>query len=138
MTPRPQLDGLPRVLVVDADDRVRESLSGLLGIGGRCMVVASAGDVTEAFELALGKQPDLVVIDPRLPDLADGIALISRLRARRPDLRILATSWSDSIEADVIDAGADSFLRKTFRPSELVPAVLAATRPIDHPTSESA
>lgn len=136
--PRSRLDGPPRVLVVDADDRVRESLTGLLAIGSRCVVVASAGTVGEAFDLAIEREPDVVIVDPRLPDIADGMALISKLRARQPDIRILAMSWSDTLGSAVIESGADGFLRKTFRPTELVAAVLAATSSVDLPAAESA
>jgi DNA-binding NarL/FixJ family response regulator len=131
-------DGRLRVLVVDADDRVRESLTGLLAIGGRCMVVASAGHVGPALDLAIDHQPDVVVVDPRLPDVAEGMAFIARLRVLQPDIRILAMSWSDSLETAIRESGADGFIRKTFRPAELVAAVLAATRSLDEPASESA
>jgi DNA-binding NarL/FixJ family response regulator len=131
-------DGRLRVLVVDADDRVRESLTGLLAIGGRCMVVASAGHVGPALDLAIDHQPDVVVVDPRLPDVAEGMAFIARLRVLQPDIRILAMSWSDTLETAIRESGADGFIRKTFRPTELVAAVLAATRSQDEPASESA
>jgi DNA-binding response OmpR family regulator len=124
----PRYDGPLRVLVVDADDRVRESLTGLLAIGGRCMVVASAGQVGPALDLAIDHQPDVVIVDPRLPEVDGGMIFIGRLRAQLPGVRILAMGWSDSLEADVLESGADGFVRKTFRPSELVAAVLAAGR----------
>jgi DNA-binding response OmpR family regulator len=124
----PRYDGPLRVLVVDADDRVRESLTGLLTIGGRCLVVASAGQVGPALDLAIDHQPDVVVVDPRLPEVDGGIAFISRLRASMPSIRILAMGWSDALEADVLDSGADGFVRKTFRPSELLAAVVATSR----------
>jgi DNA-binding NarL/FixJ family response regulator len=116
------------VLVVDADDRVRESLTGLLAISGQCMVVASAGQIGTALDLAIDHEPDVVIVDPRLPEVDGGIALISRLRAHLPSIRILAMSWSDSLEAAVLESGADGFVRKTFRPSELTAAILAAGR----------
>ena len=131
-------DGILRVLVVDSDDRVRESLTGLLAIGGRCMVVASAGHVGPALDLAIDHRPDVVVVDPRLPDVAEGMAFVARLRVLQPDVRILAMSWSDTLEGAMRESGADGFIRKTFRPTELVAAVLAATRSIDTPASESA
>ena len=134
---RPRYDDLLRVLVVDADDRVRESLTGLIAIGGRCTVVASAGYPGEAFDLAMDYRPDVVIVDPRLPEVDSGIALIARLRSQLPTVRILAMSWSDSLEAAVIESGADGFVRKTFRPNELVSAVLAASRTLDLPASES-
>ena len=136
--PRPRNDGPLRVLVVDADDRVRESLTGLLAIGGRCTVVASAGQPGPAFELALDYDPDVVIVDPRLPEVDSGIAFISRIRTSLPDVRILAMSWSDTLEPNLLESGADGFVRKTFRPSELVAAVLAASRTLHQPSAETA
>jgi DNA-binding NarL/FixJ family response regulator len=124
----PRYDGPLRVLVVDADDRVRESLAGLLTIGGRCLVVASAGQVGPALDLAIDHRPDVVIVDPRLPEVDGGIAFIAKLRANLPSIRILAMGWSDTLEADVIHSGADGFMRKTFRPTELVAAVLATSQ----------
>lgn len=118
-------DGPLRVLVVDADDRVRESLTGLLAIGGRLTVVGSAGDSGAALDLALSEGPDVVIVDPRLPDVDEGVDLVSRLRAALPDLRILAMSWTDTPERAALASGADAFVRKTFRPTELVAAILA-------------
>ena len=134
----PRYDGPIRVLVVDADDRVRESLTGLLAIGGRCTVVASAGLAGPAFDLAIESEPDVVIVDPRLPEVDGGMAFIARLRANLPAVRILAMSWSDSLESAVIESGADGFVRKTFRPSELVAAVLSAGRTLDQTASETA
>ena len=127
----PHSDGPLRVLVVDADDRVRESLTGLLAISGQCMVVASAGQIGPALDLARDHQPDVVIVDPRLPEVDGGIAFITRLRAAMPSIRILAMSWSDSLESAVISSGADGFVRKTFRPSELTAAIVAAGRAPD-------
>ena len=134
----PRYDGPIRVLVVDADDRVRESLTGLLAIGGRCTVVASAGLAGPAFDIAIDSEPDVVIVDPRLPEVDGGMAFIARLRAHLPAVRILAMSWSDSLESAVIESGADGFVRKTFRPSELVAAVLSAGRTLDQTASETA
>lgn len=134
----PRYDGPLRVLVVDADDRVRESLTGLLAIGGRCVVVASAGYAGAAFDLAIDYRPDVVIVDPRLPEVDAGMALIARLRSHLPAVRILAMSWSDSLEAAVIDSGANGYVRKTFRPSELVAAVLATSTGTSQPAHGTA
>jgi DNA-binding NarL/FixJ family response regulator len=61
-----------RVLLVDPDDRVRESLAGLLRIGQRCLVVGSAGTADAALRLAQDATPDVVVVDPRLPGVDTG------------------------------------------------------------------
>jgi DNA-binding NarL/FixJ family response regulator len=126
--PRPDADGPIRVLLVDADDRVRESLTGLVAIGGRVTVVGSAGQPGRALELVADTHPDVVMVDPRLPDLDGGTAFIADVRVMAPEVRILAMSWSDSLERAALDGGADGFVRKTFRPTELVAAIIAAGR----------
>ena len=125
----PRADGPLRVLVVDADDRVRESLSGLLAIGGRVTVVGSAGHPGAALDAAGRMRPDVVIIDPRLPDVDAGTALISEIHDRLPGVRVLAMSWAEDLEHRGVDCGADGFVRKTFRPAELVAAIMAAGRP---------
>lgn len=110
-----------RVLLVDPDDRVRESLAGLLCIGQRCLVVGSAGTAAAAVDLAADLDPDIVVLDPRLPDEA-GAALISHVREVAPGARVLVLNWSDTAD---LESGADRYVRKTFRPQELIDAVIA-------------
>jgi DNA-binding NarL/FixJ family response regulator len=117
-----------RILVVDGDDRVRESLAGLLCIGERVTVVGSAGTADDALDIASRVHPDVIVIDPRLPDLDRGLDLIAQLRRTEPDTCILAMSWSDTLERAALDGGADGFVRKTFRSTELVSAIVAMSR----------
>ncbi|HET9614478.1 MAG TPA: response regulator transcription factor [Candidatus Limnocylindrales bacterium] len=117
-----------RVLLVDTDERVRESLAGLLRIGHRCLVVGSAGSADEALRLAGAATPDVVVVDPRLPGPDAGAAFIARIRAVAPDARILVLKWSESADDG---SGADFYARKTFRSHELIDAVLStAGRPV--------
>jgi DNA-binding NarL/FixJ family response regulator len=116
-----------RVLVVDADERVRESLAGLLAIGRRCIVVGTASHPESALELIAAEPPDVIVLDPRLPEVDAGRAFIARARELSPSVRVLVMSW-DSLGHDSIISGADAFVRKTFRPRELIDAVLAAGR----------
>lgn len=116
---------LPRVLVVDADARTRESLTGLLGIGRRVAVVGSAGDPARALELAIALEPDVVVIDPRLPEVALGRAFIARLRELRPGCRVLVLNGAAPLAEGAPPLDADAYVRKTFRVRELIDAVLA-------------
>jgi DNA-binding NarL/FixJ family response regulator len=125
---RPQHSPPLKVLVVDADERVRESLAGLLGIGSRCVVVGSAGHTGQALALMTQFRPDVIVVDPRLPEVDGGRAFIARAREVAPTVRVLVMSWSDALEDDAIRGGADAFIRKTFRPRELLEAVLSAAR----------
>ena len=113
-----------RVLLVDPDDRVRESLAGLLKIGQRCLVAGSAGTADAALRLATDLEPDVVVIDPRLPGVDGGASLIARIRAAAPAARVLVLNWSDSADQTT---GADAYVRKTFRPHELIDAVVSTS-----------
>jgi DNA-binding NarL/FixJ family response regulator len=117
-----------KVLVVDSDERVRESIAGLLQIGRRCIVVASAGDARGALTLLQEHRPDVVILDPRLPEIDGGRFLVNAIRSESPSTRIVVMSSSEPLlHAGVVD-GADAFIRKTFRPRDLVDAILAAAR----------
>jgi DNA-binding NarL/FixJ family response regulator len=127
--PEPGTVGPLRVLIVDGDDRVRESLMGLLGIGRSVVVVGCAGETGEAISLAEATTPDVVVIDPRLPEIEGGIACIARLRASAPQIPILVMTCPDGNEQAALGGRVDGFIRKTFRPTELVAAIVAVGRP---------
>jgi DNA-binding NarL/FixJ family response regulator len=130
MQPDPATSGPLRVVVVDADERVRESLAGLLCIGDQLRVVGSAGGTGPALDIVLATQPDIVVLDPRLPEPEAGLTFIHRLREAAPGIRILVMSGTDPFEQADLVRSADGFVRKTFRPSDLVAAVIAAAVPL--------
>ncbi len=71
-------------------------------------------------------RPDIVVLDPRLPDVDGGLSFIARVRALGPGVRILVMSGTDPVDQDRLAVVADGFVRKTFRPTDLVAAVTAA------------
>ena len=129
MQTEPGTPGRLRVVVIDADERVRESLVGLLCIGDRLKVVGDAGQPGPAFDIVLATDPDIVVIDPRLPEVDGGLSLISRVRVAAPRVRILVMG-TDTVEGTDLQRAADGFIRKTFRPSDLVAAVVAAAIPL--------
>src|SRR4029079_14817078 len=81
-----------RVVLVDADERVRESLAGLLCIGDQLCVVGSAGQTGPAIDLVLATEPDIVVVDPRFPEPDAGLSFLRRLRALAPGRVIPAVS----------------------------------------------
>jgi DNA-binding NarL/FixJ family response regulator len=118
-----------RVLVVDADDRTRESLTGILGIGRDVVVVGSAGQPASALDLVATESPDVVVVDPRLPEMDGGLAFLARLRADAPGVRILVMGGGEGIDQPALARRSDGFIRKTFRPGELAAAIVAAGRP---------
>jgi two-component system nitrate/nitrite response regulator NarL len=115
-----------RVLVVDPDDRIRETLAGLLCIDGQCTVVGTAGGADDAITVAVAMRPDVVLLDPRIPALDGGRAIISCLRQAVPGVRVLVLKRSDGASGPAGDA--DAYIKKTFRPHELIEAVVAAAR----------
>lgn len=86
--------GRVRLLVVDADRRVRSSLAGLLDLADHVDVVGSAGHARAALEACEACRPDAIIVDPRLPELPDGIAFIRRVRAEQPGVRVIAIAWA--------------------------------------------
>ena len=116
-----------RVLVVDPDDRIRETLAGLLCIDGQCAVVGTAGGADDAIAAAVALRPDVVLLDPRIPVMEGGRAIIECLREAVPGVRVLVLHWSDAVGGPT-GGDADGYIRKTFRPHELINAVFAAAR----------
>ena len=114
-----------RVLVVDPDERVRDSLAGLLCIGERCVVVGTAANAAQALDMVAPGDPDVVIIDARMAEAEAGSDFIGRLRASDGSLRIVLMGTVGA-EHSAGSFGADAFIRKTFRARELVDAVVAA------------
>jgi len=120
-----------RLVVVDADDRVRETLTRLLEIGDRVEIVGSAGEAGLALEIVEATAPDVVVVDPRLPEIERGLEFIRRLRALAPAVRVVVMGGSDTPQLDDLTSAADCVCRKTFRAGDLLTAILsgAVVRP---------
>jgi DNA-binding NarL/FixJ family response regulator len=114
----------PSVIIIDADRRIRQSLSDVLRLAGGVQVLGSAGDVRAALELMERYHPDVVVVDPRLPDAPAGIALLSGIRLAWPGTRIVLTGW---VGAESQLPGPDlAFVAKSAPAEEFVSAVLEA------------
>ena len=120
--PQPDLPTPLKVLVVDADERVRESLAGLLGIGARCIVVGSAGHTGHALALMDQFKPDVIFLDIGLP-VMNGYAVARALR-EMPEfshVHIAAvTGWGqDDDRQKAREAGCDSHFTKPLDPAML-------------------
>jgi DNA-binding NarL/FixJ family response regulator len=124
------MSGTPvRVLLVDDQALFREALAVLLEVRAEVEVVGEAADGAAALERSAALQPDVVVMDLRMPVL-DGIAATRRLRAEQPGVRVLALTTFDDDE-DVfaaLRAGAVGYLLKDVTSDRLVEALLAAAR----------
>ncbi|HXG40778.1 MAG TPA: response regulator transcription factor [Candidatus Limnocylindrales bacterium] len=114
-----------RVVVVDADPRVRAGLVGLLELSSQVVVVGEAGHLAAARETCRSAQPDLILIDPRLPDVDAGLALVEALRGTCPGGSIVVLSWADELAPEAIARGAAGFVAKSATPDELIGRILA-------------
>lgn len=117
----------PGILVVEDDEAIASGLVRVLDSQGYAVSRLALGG--PALRRAAGGDLALVVLDLGLPDI-DGIEVCRRLRAVRPELAILILSARDQ-ELDVVsglDAGADDYLVKPFRLSELLARVRAHMR----------
>ncbi|CAM3503912.1 response regulator transcription factor [Nocardioides zeicaulis] len=120
-------DSKPRVLVVDDDRAVRDSLRRSLEFNGYEVVLAADG--AEAL-VTLGVQhPDVVVIDVMMPRL-DGIETTRALRASGNDVPVLVLTARDAVgdRVEGLDAGADDYLTKPFALEELLARIRALLR----------
>ena len=109
----------PRVLVVDDEPNLAELLTSVLRYEGWSTTTALTGQ--DAVRTAIEQPPDAVVLDVMLPDL-DGIEVMRRIRAHRPDVPVLFLTARDAVEDRVagLTAGGDDYVTKPFSLEELV------------------
>jgi DNA-binding NarL/FixJ family response regulator len=113
-----------RVLVVDDQRLIRESIASLLDVQPGIVVVGTAGDGREAVDKALTLSPDVVLMDVRMPTM-DGIDALSVLRERAPACRVVMLTTFDDEEYVVraLRAGATGYLLKDLPARELADAI---------------
>lgn len=109
------------VLIVDDQSAVRDVLRRILDKAGR-YAVAEAANVSEALTVLAEAPPDAVLLDISMPG-GPGLTVISALRRRGADTKILVLSSHSEMEREVLAMGAHAFLPKTT-PSHDVLATL--------------
>jgi CheY-like chemotaxis protein len=115
-----------RILVAEDDETFLDVLESVLEADGSAAVVGRARNGQEAVELAEELLPELVVMDIEMPGM-DGVEATRRLRARFPEMPVVAISGHDYEERvlEIRDAGAADYVRKARVVDEL-PAVVAS------------
>jgi two-component system nitrate/nitrite response regulator NarL len=119
----------PRIVLVDDHALCRTGLSDLLRQRGGMDVVAALGDPEQVPAVLREHQPDLVVLDLRMPS-TDGLTLLRRLRAEGIDTPAVILTMSDA-ETDLsaaLRAGVRGYLLKDMEPEHVIAAIGNAAR----------
>ncbi|MGL4618017.1 MAG: response regulator [Chroococcidiopsis sp.] len=113
-----------RILVVDDHPVVRQGLVGMLEESPDLTVVGQARNGREAIEIFRQQQPDVTLMDLRMPEM-DGVTAISAICAEFHQARIVVLSTYDSDEEIYrgLRAGAKGYLLKDAEPEELIAAI---------------
>jgi DNA-binding NarL/FixJ family response regulator len=114
------------VVIVDADRRVQQSLADLLGVTGDVDVVGRAGDVRSALEAVERERPDVVLVDPRLPDVEAGMALIVGMTRAWPGVRVVLTGWGDTTGSGIGPGAGIRYVSKGSSPEAFAAAIVDA------------
>ena len=115
-----------RILIVDDDPIVRSALGLMLGGQSDFSVVGEAANGRECLAVLRTLQPDLILMDLRMPVL-DGIQATREITADHPSITVIAltTFDTDDMVLAALSAGADGFLLKDTPPAQLVAAIRA-------------
>jgi response regulator NasT len=114
-----------RVLIAEDETIIRLDLRELLERSG-FEVCAEARDGEEAVELARSEQPDVAIMDVKMPKL-DGIEAARRILDERPIPIVMLTAYGQQeLVARAVDAGVFGYLVKPFREQDLLPAIETA------------
>lgn len=118
-----------RLLVVDDHPVVRDGLKGMLAGQPGLEVVGEAADGQQGVQLSAQLQPDVILMDLRMPVL-DGVSAIQRIRTAQPGMRVLVLTTYDT-DAEIlkaIEAGATGYILKDAPREELFRAIRATAQ----------
>jgi DNA-binding NarL/FixJ family response regulator len=109
-----------QVLIADDQGVIREGLAMVLGLLPGVEVVGAARDGQEAVDLAAERQPDIVLMDLRMPR-CDGVAATRQLRQQQPHVKVivLTTYADDQSVIEALRAGARGYLTKDASSAEI-------------------
>lgn len=112
-----------RVLVVDADRRVRSSLEVLISVADGFDCVSCCAGPADAFAVLESEPVDAVLIDPRLPDVEIGLAFMEAAHDRWPHLVLVAMAGSNELAPPALRDGGIAFVGKSVQPDDLFAAL---------------
>ncbi len=118
------------ILIVDDQRRTRQSLKALLATKFQSMEVHEAVNGGEAIRRTEECQPDLVLMDARMPEL-DGIEATRTIKTKSPQVQVIVLSLYTEYQAAALAAGADAFFSKGEPPEQLLAKLSAIAGSIE-------
>jgi len=115
-----------KILIVDDQPRARQSLRALLSTWPAAAEIREAVDGHEAVRLAQETQPDVVLMDVRMP-VMNGLQATRIIKSCWPQIQVVVLTLYGEYEAEALAAGADAFIGKGEPPDRL----LAALSPLE-------
>lgn len=114
------------VMIIDDHEVVRRGIAEVIDRADGLTVIAEAGSVDEAVRRAELMNPQVALVDLRLPD-GTGIDIINKLRERAPEVKpIILTSFDDDDAfAEALECGAKAYLLKSVRGAEITEVIRA-------------
>ena len=113
-----------KVLIADDNARARNGLRALLAVQQKIEIVGEAVDGRQAVQMVQEFQPDVVLMDVRMPRM-DGLEATRQIKARWPQVRVVVVSMYTTHRTHALAAGADRFLSKGCPVEELLEAIWA-------------
>jgi DNA-binding NarL/FixJ family response regulator len=112
-----------RLLIADDAPRSRHGLRALLATWPEVEVIGEAADGREAVRLLGECQPDVVLMDARMP-VMDGLEATRLIKSKWPEIRVVVLTMYPAFRTQALAAGADAFLVKGCPAEELLKAIL--------------
>jgi DNA-binding NarL/FixJ family response regulator len=113
-----------QILIVDDQPRARQSVRALLSTWPPAGDVREAADGQEAVRLVAKRQPDVLLMDVRMPQM-DGLQATRIIKSRWPGVKVIVLTLYGEYEAEALAAGADAFIGKGEPPDRLLAALSA-------------
>ena len=113
-----------RLLIVDDQSLIRDGIASLLGLQEDLDVIATASNGLEAIETSQNLEPDVILMDIRMPEL-DGISATEKIKQNQPTCNILMLTTFDDEDLIVkaLQAGASGYLLKDLPTQDLAKAI---------------
>jgi YesN/AraC family two-component response regulator len=123
-----------RILIVDDQPRARKSLKALLSTWPEAGEMHEASNGRDAVQLVKEFQPDVVLMDVRMPEI-DGLKATVQIKALRPEVKVILLSMYLEYREEALSVGADAFVAKGDAPSVLLGTLAAIVEEVSNARS---